>query len=264
MTSPQEHNRRAWDDRVRRRDWYIDTATEADFKQPLAVVDQCGWLGGDVTGKRILCLAAGGGRHSVLFATAGARVTVVDISPQMLALDRKLAAERKLEVRTIESSMDNLSALDSASFDIVVQPVSTCYVPDVLPVYREVARVLVPGGLYVSQHKQPVNLQADAQPTGRGYLLSEPYERAGPLPPVGERLWHREAGIVEFLHRWEQLLGGLCKSGFVIEDIAEPRHGDPRAEPGSFGHRSLFVPPYIKIKARRVEDSATRPKLWTG
>src|SRR5262245_52065427 len=121
MNSPQEHNRRAWDDRVRRRDWYIDTATEADFKHPLAVVDQCGWLGGDITGKRILCLAAGGGRHSVLFASAGARVTVVDISPQMLALDRKLATEHKLEIRTVESSMDNLSALDSASFDIVVQ-----------------------------------------------------------------------------------------------------------------------------------------------
>src|SRR5215510_4764717 len=109
MHSTQEHNRRAWDDRAHRRAWYIDTATEEDFKNPLAVIDPCGWLGGDVAGKRLLCLAAGGGRHSVLFAAAGARVTVADLSPKMLELDRKVAAERKLDVRIIEASMDNLS-----------------------------------------------------------------------------------------------------------------------------------------------------------
>jgi len=43
-------------------------------------VDQCGWLGGSVSGKRILCLAAGGGRHSVLFASDDAIVTVVDLN----------------------------------------------------------------------------------------------------------------------------------------------------------------------------------------
>ncbi len=42
--------------------------------------------------------------------------------------------------------MDDLSALPAAGFDIVIQPVSTCYVPDVLAVYREVARVTVAAG----------------------------------------------------------------------------------------------------------------------
>ncbi len=264
MNSTQEHNRRAWDDRVRRGAWYIDTATELDFKNPLGVIDPCGWLGGDVSGKRLLCLAAGGGRHSVLFAAAGARVAVLDISPKMLELDRKLAVDRKLDIRIVEGSMDDLSMLEEASFDIVVQPVSTCYVPDVLAVYRQVARVLVARGIYVSQHKQPVNLQTDAQPAGAGYLLRERYYRSEPLPPVPEGLWHREAGTVEFLHRWEELLGGLCKSGFVIEDVAEPRHADPQAEPGTFAHRSSYAPPYIKIKARRTGAAVPSApiKLW--
>ncbi|MSU61708.1 MAG: class I SAM-dependent methyltransferase [Pedosphaera sp.] len=263
MSPIHEQNRRAWDDRVRRRDWYIDTARESDFKHPLAVVDQCGWLGGDVTGRRLLCLAAGGGRHGPLFASAGARVTVVDISPATLALDRQVAAERGLELRLIEASMDDLSMIDPGSFDIVVQPVSTCYVPDVARVYREVARVLVEGGIYVSQHKQPVSLQAEAHPSGRSYVMVEPYYRNGALPPATQGFWHREAGTVEFLHRWEQLLGGLCKSDFVIEDIAEPRHADPQSEPGTFGHRSCYVPPYIKIKARRVPiRTSLASNLW--
>jgi hypothetical protein len=148
--------------------------------------------------------------------------------------------------------MDNLSMLPGEHFQIVVQPVSTCYVPDVAAVYREVARVTAPGGLYISQHKQPANLQAEAACVRGGYLLSEPYYRNGPLPPVLPGSWHREAGTLEFLHRWDDLLGGLCRSGFVIEDVAEPNHGDPRAEPGSFHHRSFYVPPYIKLKARRT------------
>jgi 2-polyprenyl-3-methyl-5-hydroxy-6-metoxy-1,4-benzoquinol methylase len=103
MNSSHVHNRRAWDDRVRRGAWYIDTATEQDFKNPLSVIDPGRWLGGEVIGKRLLCLAAGGGRHSVLFAAAGARVTVVDLLPHMLELDRKIAGERNLEVRPVRS-----------------------------------------------------------------------------------------------------------------------------------------------------------------
>ena len=265
MNSIHDHNRQAWDERVRRRDWYIDTATDKDFEHPLNVVDPCGWLGGDVAGKRLLCLAAGGGRHSVLFAAAGANVTVVDLSPKMLDLDRQRAAQRKVQVRVVEGSMDDLSMLAEASFDIVLQPVSTCYIADIATVYREVARVTAPGGIYVSQHKQPANLQADAGSSSRGIVLSELYYRTDPLPAAPSGSWHRESGTLEFLHRWDQLLGGLCQSGFVIEDVAEPRHADPTAEPGSFGHRCCYVPPYIKIKARRriepaPEESST--KLW--
>lgn len=265
MAESHEQNRRAWNERARRGDWYVDTATERDFTRPLAVVDPCGWLGGSVEGKRLLCLAAGGGRHSVLFAAAGARVTVVDLSEEMLALDRAVAAQRGLSIEIVQGSMDDLSMLPEAHYEIVVQPVSTCYVADIGAVYREVSRVIAPNGLYVSQHKQPVNLQADAAPSARGYTLSEPYYRTGPLPSLMKRTWHREAGTQEFLHRWDQLLGGLCRSGFVIEDVAEPNHADPKAPPGAFGHRSRYVPPYIKIKARRVTSNATAAasRLWT-
>jgi hypothetical protein len=183
----------------------------------------------------------------------------------MLSLDRQVAGERNLHVRTVETSMDNLSMLAAAEFDIVVQPVSTCYVPDVPRVYREVARVTTSGGLYISQHKQPASLQADVRPDGRGYELVEPYYRQGPLPAVvGSQ--HREPGTLEYLHRWEELLGGLCRAGFVIEDVIEPAHATADAEPGSFSHRSRYVAPYVRIKARRVSSARTQEttaQLWT-
>lgn len=181
----------------------------------------------------------------------------------MLALDREVAAERRLQVRTVEASMDDLSSLAIGEFDIVVHPVSTCYVPDIRTVYREVARVTAVGGVYVSQHKQPGSLQADVKPADQGYRVTEPYYRAGPLPPVAQSL-HREAGTLEFLHRWEDLIGGLCRAGFVIEDLLEPFHADPKAESGTFSHRSYFVPPYVRIKARRVGNAPTViGRVWT-
>lgn len=263
MSHIHEHNRRAWDERARTRQRHTLTATDAQLKSQLPILDPEGWLDGTLVDRRVLCLASGGGLQSVLCAAAGAVVTVVDLSSEMLALDQQMAAQHGLKVKTVAASMDDLSALGDASFDVVLQPVSSCYVPEVTRVYREVARVLVAGGLYVSQHKQPVSLQADAAPSARGYGLSEPYYQSGPLPEIVDGHRHREADNVEFLHRWEDLIGGLCRSGFVVEDLVEPRHARPQAEPGSFEHRSCFAPPYVKIKARRVGvTSETNTRLW--
>lgn len=264
MSLPQEHNRRAWDARARAGDQFTCPARDEHFRDPLSAVDADRWLGASIAGKQVLCLAAGGGRHGPLYAAAGARVTVVDVSPQMLALDRQVAAERGLDVRTVEASMDDLAALAPASFEIVVQPVSTCYVPNVERVYRQVARVLAGGGLYISQHKQPVSLQAAVAPSQRGYVLAEPYYRSGPLPEVAGSP-HREEGTLEFLHRWEELLGGMCRAGFAIEDCIEPMLADELAEVGSFAHRSRYVAAYVRIKARRTGDAALAApvKLWT-
>jgi SAM-dependent methyltransferase len=68
-------------------------------------------LGPSIAGRHVLCLAAGGGRHSALYCAAGAIVTVVDISPGMLELDREVARQRQLQVRLIEGTMTSLPML---------------------------------------------------------------------------------------------------------------------------------------------------------
>ncbi|TWU29519.1 class I SAM-dependent methyltransferase [Bythopirellula polymerisocia] len=255
-TGELQHNALAWDKLARKQVPLAQPAVDADLTDPLAKVDPLGWLGGSVHNKRVLCLAAGGGRHGAIYASAGANVTVVDISGEMLALDRAVAAERGLAIRTVQTSMDNLNMFVKGEFEIVIHPVSTCYITNVSRVFAEVARILRHGGLYVSQHKSPVSLQAEIRPQHGGYRLTEPYYQCGPLPPVAPcRL--RESGTLEFLHRWEQLIGGMCRTGFVIEDLVEPQHADPEAERGSFGHRAQFLAPYVRIKARRINQAST-------
>ncbi len=254
MPDPHEQNKDIWDRLAREAYPLARPAGEKEIKNPKFITNPWGWIGDDVNGKRVLCLAAGGGKHSVLFALAGAETTVVDISPAMLELDRQQARDRGLDIRIVEASMDNLAPLEKEHFDIVIQPVSTCYVPDLLAVYREAARVLKPSGIYVMQHKQPQSLQAGLRPIGVGYVVQERYYRSGPLPQISGVNPVREEGAQEFVHRWDDILGGLCKNGFTIEDVAEPRHADFNAAAGTFKHRSCYLPPYIAIKARRRED----------
>ena len=70
--------------------------------------------------------------------------------------------------------MDALPMLGDGQFDAVIHPVSSCYLPDVQPVFREVARVTRDGGLYISQHKQPISLQASHVPSGQHYSVLHP------------------------------------------------------------------------------------------
>ena len=63
-------------------------------------------------------------------------------------------------------------------------------------------------------------------------------------------------GSHEFIHSLTVLLGGICAAGFAIEDVCEPDHARPGAPAGSFAHRASFVPPYIRILARKTGTGA--------
>lgn len=251
MASFESQNARAWDNLARDGAPLARPATDADFVNPLATIDPAKWLGPSINGWRVLCLAAGGGRQSALYAAAGADVTVLDISREMLAQDAEVARERKLKLRIVEGTMTDLSMFTAGEFDLVIQPVSTCYVPDVGSVYQQVARVVRGGGLYVSQHKTPMSLQVTAKRQAAGYVIDETYYRTGPLAPA-EPSRLREHGASEYLHRWEELIGGMCRVGFVVEDLLEPLHAKHDAEPGTFAHRAKYIAPYVRIKARRT------------
>ena len=264
MSPEVARNRAAYDRMARDGHRLCRPATAAELADPMSVVDRWGWLDRDLRGRRVLCLAAGGGRHGPLYAAAGAEVTVADISPEMLRSDREEGQRHGLSIRTVETSMDDLADFTDGEFDVVIHPVSTCYVADPRPVFAEVARVTRAGGAYISQHKTPVSLQvaADADADG-GYRVRTPLVPKHPAEPPtagpnADRL--REPGAVEFAHRWDEIVGGICRAGFVVEDLVHPDHtGD---DDPAFARRARYFPPYVRIKARRGMESSHR--LWVG
>ena len=157
---PVAHNRAAWDREVDRgNEWtrpvgpdVIARARTGDWSVVLIGYEPVprDWFPADITGTVVLCLASGGGQQGPVLAAAGADVTVFDNSPRQLARDEQVAARDGLAIRTVLGDMRDLSAFADGSFDLVFNPVSNVFSPDLAPVWRECFRVLRPAGLLLT------------------------------------------------------------------------------------------------------------------
>lgn len=176
------------------------------------------WLG-DLHGKRVLCLAGAGGLQAPLMACAGAEVTVLDLSERMLDKDREIAAREGLDLRIEHGNMCDLSRFEDASFDLVLNPPSLFYVPDVLPVFREVHRVLRAGGTFIMASSNPI-----------AYVCE--YDNAMDCYKAVNRMPYRSADHddqgewIEYGHTMESYLGGMIAAGFVITGYQEHQMED--------------------------------------
>ena len=159
-----KHNRAAWNRQVGENNrWTIPVSHEEieDARNGKWNVILTPWIHvpkhwfGDVKDKHILCLASGGGQQAPVLSAAGANVTVFDLSPNQLARDQEVARRENLNINLIEGNMTDLSVLANESFDIIFHPVSNCFVPNVLPVWRECERVLKSGGSLLSGFANP-------------------------------------------------------------------------------------------------------------
>jgi SAM-dependent methyltransferase len=219
-------------------------------------IDPTGQLG-SVDGKRVLVLAGGGGQQSVAFALLGSQVTVLDLSEAQLSRDRGAAAKLGLEIRTAEGDMRDLSTFDAASFDIVSQPYSLNFVPDCRAVFRQVARVVRPGGLYCVDVATPYFLGVGERDfDGEGYVVKLPYVQ-GALLETPDAAWVAGGRPVdasrEYRQTLETVINGLVDEGFRITHLDEGLHTDPdpHATPGSWDHFNAVVPPWLTFWTAR-------------
>jgi SAM-dependent methyltransferase len=198
----------------------------------------------------VLVLGGGGGQQGPLLAYMGFAVTVADLSPDQLRLDEDLAAELGLNIKCVELDMLDLTPLHGRGFDLVHQPVSSCYVPDVVALYQQVLRVLRPGGWYDVEHWNPVHLQLGGW-TDDGYLLERPMLPGVPVP------WHpaapADSAVVcwHYIHPLDHLIGGLCRTGFRVRRLRERTHGNRAAIFGSDDHLAAYIPPFFRLLAQR-------------
>jgi len=170
-------------------------------------------LGESVLGKDVLEVACGGGQSAVHLATMGARVTAIDFSKAQLEHARAFARSEKASVRFLEADAQDLSMLDDGSFDIAFSAYALGFVEDIRRTFREVARVLRPGGLFAFSWMSPLFAITEE----RGLLVKRSYFDRTPI--VFEE---KEGTEVDFHRTYGDWHRALTDAEFVVTDIVEP------------------------------------------
>lgn len=105
-------------------------------------------------GTRVLDVACGTGQIAFPAAAAGARVTGIDIAPNLIARARARAVAEGLDIRFDEGDAEALPYADG-SFDLVVTLIGAMFAPRPERVAAELIRVCRPGGRIVMGNWTP-------------------------------------------------------------------------------------------------------------
>jgi len=186
------------------------------------------WFG-ELKGRDVLCLASAGGQQGPILSAAGANVTVLDQSPKQLECDRLVAERESLDMRLIRGDMADLSMFDDASFDVVFNPCSNCFTPNVRPVWKESFRVLRPQGVLMSGFLNPLFYIFDHDLDDQGILevkYSLPYSDLARWKLEGKGPNAEKGDCYEFGHLLTDQIGGQIDAGLLIAGFYEDYWSD--------------------------------------
>jgi ubiquinone/menaquinone biosynthesis C-methylase UbiE len=140
---------------------------------------------------------------------------------------------------------------EDESLDLIFNPPSTLFVPDLDPVWRECYRVLQVEGLLMTGFMNPDEFifDADALDNQGSFVVKHPlpYDQHDTLPPEELEQHIRDKQMFHISHSMEAQIGGLTKAGFGITGFYEDRRPDEVGNPIRF-----FMPSYYVIKAQKM------------
>jgi SAM-dependent methyltransferase len=249
----QDFNKNAWSYLVRQKEESTRPYGTAEFKNACYWLDPASWIPWRRI-RHVLCLAAGGGQQGPLFASLRMDVTVFDLNPDQLQTDRRTARRHGMTIKCIQGDMTDLSRLHGSNFDLVYQPISSLYVPDIRRVYKEVFKVLRPGGYYWVEHWNPFQMQLAETKRwdGEAYRIVHRQDTGEPL--AWQHSTNGESAVSwNYIHSLEALIGGICDAGMVILRFGERHDGNAWARPGSNHHMAAYIPSFYSIFARRPQ-----------
>ncbi len=196
------------------------------------------WFG-NLKGKKILGLAAGGGQQMPIFAALGANCTVLDYSTAQMESERMVAAREGYSIELLQADMTKPLPFADGSFDLIFHPVSNCYVEEVKPIWKECFRVLKPGGILLAGLDNGINFlfAGDDETT---VVNSLPFN---PLKNEEQRrqLEEDDCGF-QFSHTLEEQIGGQLEAGFRLTHLYEDTNGEGKLH-------EMNIPSFLATRA---------------
>lgn len=212
-------------------------------------------LVGEVEGEAICDLACGQGWVARELARRGARVTGLDLAPNLLALARRYEEREPLGIVYVQGDAQRAEQLRDSQFTGCVCVMALINIPDLAATFQSVQRILKPGGWLVfaithpcfeTPHARWIPLPDPEHPLGRvvtGYFDERHWFSLNP-----DGLRNRVGDYHRMLSTY---LNQLATAGFVCERVLEPGPSADQAErvPGN-----REIPTLLLIRARLSDN----------
>lgn len=178
---------------------------------------------GDVTGRRILDVGCGQGHTAVGLAVRGARVIAIDDDVSQLGAARGLAGHHEVTIEFHQAKPAELAFLAADHVDLAIAITTLSFVQDLDRVFRQVHRVIGPGGHFVLSVPHPAAITAADDDPNRTVTAWDHRE------PIGER----------WLHSAERIVTSLTRANFAVDQLLERRD-------------TALTPATLVIRARKL------------
>lgn len=178
-------------------------------------------------GANVLDLACGPGRHSILFARKGFRVTGIDLSDNLLKVAESAARKEKLEIRFIKADLRHIQL--NEQFDLVINLFTSFGFfdndEDNFSIFRTASDLLKPGGYFAFDFLNSSFIENNLVRESRE---DKPHEKIIQKRRIEEDrvikdiVIHYNGTVKTFyesvkLYRWEELHKAIYDNGLAIK-----------------------------------------------
>ena len=182
----------------------------------------------ELKGSAVLALACGGGQQCPVFAAHGAEVTVTDISNNQLKKEEFVSKREGYDIHIVKADLSKPFPFADNSFDMIFNPISNCYIEDIMPMWSECARVIKAGGVLMMAFVKEEHFLFEPDFKNEDFLITRHSLPFNPLRDLSEEQLKQKQDAqmpLAFSHTLTEQIGGLIKAGFEITDIYEDCDG---------------------------------------
>ncbi len=227
MNRMHEVNRRLWNDqaaiweeRSNREDRWDRCHRDPDLAFEGGALQLIQTVSNGLSNKRVCVIGSGDNMAAFALAGMGAQVTSTDISEERLAAGARRAEQLGLSISFVRSDAACQESLAASSFDLVCSTNGFfVWIADLDAVFREVARILKPGGSYVYFDVHP--FQRPWKDQAIPVEMEKPYWSTGPFQS-------KDRDSYEFNWTLADLLNPMAAAGLMLVKVLESPARDTR------------------------------------
>lgn len=203
---------------------------------------------GEVRNKKVLDAGCGEGYFTRLLANSGANVTAVDYSKNMLAIAKERTPTH-LPINYNYGNCEDLNFLEDNSFDFIVSNMVIQDLSDYERAFQEMYRLLINGGYFIFSILHPCFITPGSgwEKNKEGKKIHWKVDHYFYEGAYEQRLGEEEKMIL-FHRTLTCYTNTLLKTGFILEELVEPKPSDEKLMKYPSFIEDLRCPDFIIFK----------------